>query len=111
MARLTANKLAKAYRGREVVKDVSIDLESGQVVGLLGPNGAGKTTCFYMIVGIINADPGTIEINGEDITALPMHVTIIADILTAVRKIVMLTCACLIRLAREVVCPRARRPI
>ena len=73
MARLTANNLAKAYRGREVVKDVSIDLESGQVVGLLGPNGAGKTTCFYMIVGIINADRGTIEINGEDITALPMH--------------------------------------
>jgi len=73
MSRLTANNLAKAYRGREVVKDVSIDLESGQVVGLLGPNGAGKTTCFYMIVGIINADRGTIEINGEDITALPMH--------------------------------------
>jgi lipopolysaccharide export system ATP-binding protein len=73
VARLTANNLAKAYRGREVVKDVSIDLESGQVVGLLGPNGAGKTTCFYMIVGIINADRGSIEINGEDITALPMH--------------------------------------
>ncbi|MEP1470721.1 MAG: LPS export ABC transporter ATP-binding protein [Halieaceae bacterium] len=73
MARLTANNLAKAYRGREVVKDVSIDLESGQVVGLLGPNGAGKTTCFYMIVGIINADRGSIEMNGEDITALPMH--------------------------------------
>jgi len=73
VARLTASNLAKAYRGREVVKDVSIDLESGQVVGLLGPNGAGKTTCFYMIVGIINADRGTIEINGEDITALPMH--------------------------------------
>jgi len=73
VARLTANNLAKAYRGREVVKDVSIDLESGQVVGLLGPNGAGKTTCFYMIVGIINADRGSIEMNGEDITALPMH--------------------------------------
>jgi len=73
VARLTANNLAKAYRGREVVKDVSIDLESGQVVGLLGPNGAGKTTCFYMIVGIINADRGAIEINGKDITALPMH--------------------------------------
>ena len=73
MARLTASNLAKAYRGREVVKDVSIDLESGEVVGLLGPNGAGKTTCFYMIVGIINADRGKIEINGEDITALPMH--------------------------------------
>ncbi len=73
MAKLKASNLAKAYRGREVVKDVSLELESGQVVGLLGPNGAGKTTCFYMIVGIIAADRGRIEINGEDITALPMH--------------------------------------
>ncbi|MFT6289409.1 MAG: lipopolysaccharide export system ATP-binding protein [Alcanivorax sp.] len=73
MAQLKASNLAKAYRGREVVKDVSLELESGQVVGLLGPNGAGKTTCFYMIVGIIAADRGRIEINGEDITALPMH--------------------------------------
>ncbi len=73
MAQLKASNLAKAYRGREVVKDVSLELESGQVVGLLGPNGAGKTTCFYMIVGIIAADRGHIEINGEDITALPMH--------------------------------------
>ena len=73
MATLTATKLAKAYRGREVVQDVSIGLDSGQVVGLLGPNGAGKTTCFYMIVGIIRADRGQIAINGEDITALPMH--------------------------------------
>ncbi len=73
MATLTETKLAKAYRGREVVQDVSIGLDSGQVVGLLGPNGAGKTTCFYMIVGIIRADRGQIAINGEDITALPMH--------------------------------------
>lgn len=73
MATLTANNLAKAYGGREVVQDVSLSLESGQVVGLLGPNGAGKTTCFYMIVGIVAADRGTIIINGEDITALPMH--------------------------------------
>lgn len=73
MATLTATKLAKAYRGREVVQDVSIGLESGQVVGLLGPNGAGKTTCFYMIVGIVRADRGQIAINGEDITPLPMH--------------------------------------
>jgi lipopolysaccharide export system ATP-binding protein len=73
VAQLKASNLAKAYRGREVVKDVSLELESGQVVGLLGPNGAGKTTCFYMIVGIIAADRGRIEINGEDITALPMH--------------------------------------
>ncbi|TDG14769.1 lipopolysaccharide ABC transporter ATP-binding protein [Seongchinamella unica] len=73
MARLTANNLAKSYRGREVVRDVSLQIDSGQVVGLLGPNGAGKTTCFYMIIGIIQADRGVIELNGEDITALPMH--------------------------------------
>jgi lipopolysaccharide export system ATP-binding protein len=52
---------------------VSLEISSGQIVGLLGPNGAGKTTCFYMIVGIVAADRGTIAINGEDITALPMH--------------------------------------
>ena len=73
MAKLIASNLAKAYRGREVVQDVSLELDSGQIVGLLGPNGAGKTTCFYMIIGIIQADRGTITINGEDITALSMH--------------------------------------
>ncbi len=73
VAQLTASNLAKAYRGREVVQDVSLSITSGQVVGLLGPNGAGKTTCFYMIIGIIRADRGTIVINGEDITALSMH--------------------------------------
>jgi lipopolysaccharide export system ATP-binding protein len=73
VARLRASNLAKAYRGREVVQDVSLELESGQVVGLLGPNGAGKTTCFYMIVGIIPADHGVITINDEEITHLPMH--------------------------------------
>jgi len=73
VAQLTANNLAKAYRGREVVQDVSLSISSGQVVGLLGPNGAGKTTCFYMIIGIVRADRGTITINGEDITALSMH--------------------------------------
>ena len=73
MAILQATNLAKAYGGREVVRDVSLEMESGQVVGLLGPNGAGKTTCFYMIIGIIRADCGTITINGEDITALSMH--------------------------------------
>ncbi len=71
--RLTASKLAKAYGGREVVQDVSLQIESGQVVGLLGPNGAGKTTCFYMIIGIIRADRGQISINEQDITALTMH--------------------------------------
>lgn len=73
MAQLIANNLAKSYKGREVVQDVSIEINSGQIVGLLGPNGAGKTTCFYMIVGIVPADRGTITINSEDITALPMH--------------------------------------
>ena len=73
MAQLIASNLAKAYKGREVVQDVSLHLESGQVVGLLGPNGAGKTTCFYMIIGIIQADRGTIELNGLDITPLSMH--------------------------------------
>ncbi len=73
MAVLKASNLAKAYKGREVVQDVSLELESGHVVGLLGPNGAGKTTCFYMIVGIVRADRGTIILNGEDITSLPMH--------------------------------------
>jgi lipopolysaccharide export system ATP-binding protein len=73
MSHLKATNLAKAYRGREVVQDVSLDIESGQVVGLLGPNGAGKTTCFYMIIGIIRADRGTISINGEDLTSLTMH--------------------------------------
>ena len=73
MAQLTASNLAKAYRGRQVVQDVSLSISNGQVVGLLGPNGAGKTTCFYMIIGIIRADRGTITLNGEDITALSMH--------------------------------------
>ena len=73
MAQLIASNLAKAYRGREVVQDVSLQIDSGQVVGLLGPNGAGKTTCFYMIIGIIRADHGTITINDEDITARTMH--------------------------------------
>ncbi len=73
MTQLTANNLAKAYKGREVVQDVSLEISSGQIVGLLGPNGAGKTTCFYMIVGIVKADKGTIAIDGDDLTALPMH--------------------------------------
>ena len=73
MATLTARNLAKAYRGRSVVKDVSLSVESAQVVGLLGPNGAGKTTCFYMIVGIVAADGGDIQIDGDSITGLAMH--------------------------------------
>jgi lipopolysaccharide export system ATP-binding protein len=70
---LTASNLAKSYGGRAVVQDVSLEISSGQIVGLLGPNGAGKTTCFYMIVGIITADRGSIAIDGQDLTALPMH--------------------------------------
>ncbi len=70
---LSAKNLAKSYKGREVVKDVSIDVERGQIVGLLGPNGAGKTTCFYMIVGIVASNKGQIYVDGESITALPVH--------------------------------------
>lgn len=73
MAILTASNLAKSYKGRTVVQDVSLEVSSGEIVGLLGPNGAGKTTCFYMIVGIITADCGRIAIDGQDLTALPMH--------------------------------------
>ncbi|WP_194756240.1 LPS export ABC transporter ATP-binding protein [Aliidiomarina indica] len=73
MITLTAKHLAKAYKGRTVVKDVSIEVNAGQVVGLLGPNGAGKTTTFYMIVGLVANDKGSIELNDEDITLLPMH--------------------------------------
>jgi lipopolysaccharide export system ATP-binding protein len=73
VAELRANNLAKTYRGREVIHDVSLSIDSGQIVGLLGPNGAGKTTCFYMIIGIIPADRGSITVNGTDITTLTMH--------------------------------------
>ena len=73
MAILEARNLAKAYAKRPVVKDVSMSVKQGEIVGLLGPNGAGKTTCFYMIVGLVNQDKGTITIDSDDITALPMH--------------------------------------
>ena len=72
MNTITANTLIKIYKNRKVVKDVSIDIREGEVVGLLGPNGAGKTTTFYMIVGFIKADSGSIEVNGIDITSVPM---------------------------------------
>lgn len=65
--------LGKAYGKRTVVKNVSLSLKRGEVVGLLGPNGAGKTTCFYMITGLVSADHGTIMLDGEDITGLPMY--------------------------------------
>ena len=70
---LQAEHLAKSYKGHQVVKDVTLSVHSGQVVGLLGPNGAGKTTCFYMIVGSIPGDKGQIFFNDQDITRLPMH--------------------------------------
>ncbi|MBT3437681.1 MAG: LPS export ABC transporter ATP-binding protein [Oceanospirillaceae bacterium] len=73
MATLEARNLAKSYSKRAIVKDVSIHIEAGQVVGLLGPNGAGKTTCFYIIVGLVQADRGQIFINQEDISHQPMH--------------------------------------
>lgn len=72
-SRLVVQGLQKRYGARQVVKDVSLDVESGQVVGLLGPNGAGKTTSFYMIVGLVAADAGEISINGETATRLPIH--------------------------------------
>ena len=70
---LRAADLAKSYQKREVVKSVSLELKSGEIVGLLGPNGAGKTTCFYMIVGLIENDAGSIKINQNSIEHLPMH--------------------------------------
>ena len=73
MDSLKVTHIAKSYKGRQVVRDVSLSLESGQIVGLLGPNGAGKTTCFYMIVGLVKADGGSIELNARDITSLPIH--------------------------------------
>jgi len=73
MAQLQALNLAKSYKKRAVVSDVSLSVASGQIVGLLGPNGAGKTTCFYMIVGLVKQDAGRIMIDDEDITQLPMH--------------------------------------
>ncbi|MCH6483246.1 LPS export ABC transporter ATP-binding protein [Pseudoxanthomonas sp. LH2527] len=70
---LTAKGLRKRYKQREVVADFGLTLQPGEVVGLLGPNGAGKTTCFYMIVGLVAADAGSIELDGQDITAQPMY--------------------------------------
>lgn len=71
--RLAARGLGKRYKRRPVVQDVSLHVDSGEVVGLLGPNGAGKTTSFYMIVGLIKADSGHIYLGEQDITAVPMH--------------------------------------
>ena len=73
MSVLRTDSLKKRYKSRWVVKDVSLELSSGEVVGLLGPNGAGKTTCFYMIVGLIAVDGGRISVDGRDISRMPMH--------------------------------------
>ena len=70
---LSAQNLAKKFKGRDVVKDVSIEICQSQIVGLLGPNGAGKTTCFYMIVGLIQADSGRVLLDQKDMTQLPIH--------------------------------------
>ena len=73
MPQLTATNLIKRYQTRAVVNDVSVQVAGGEVVGLLGPNGAGKTTCFYMIVGLIGCDGGSIHLDDRDLTRLPMH--------------------------------------
>ena len=70
---LSASGLQKSFRGRTVVRGFEFSLNEGEIVGLLGPNGAGKTTCFYMIVGLVPADAGTIRIDDVDVTELPMH--------------------------------------
>ncbi len=72
-SRLTIQHLKKTFKKRTVVQDVSMEIASGEVIGLLGPNGAGKTTSFYMVVGLIAADAGSITLNGETITHLPIH--------------------------------------
>jgi lipopolysaccharide export system ATP-binding protein len=72
-SRLAAEHLMKAYHGRQVVKDVSLDVHSGEVVGLLGPNGAGKTTCFYMIVGLVPANAGQILLDDQSLSKMPIH--------------------------------------
>ena len=74
MATLKASHLAKSYKTRQVVRDVSLEVSSGQIVGLLGPNGAGKTTTFYMIVGLVPLDKGDICIDQQNLTLQPMHV-------------------------------------
>ena len=70
---LRANGLKKSYKKRVVVSDVSLAVESGEIVGLLGPNGAGKTTCFYMILGLVPIDQGTVSLDGQDVTHMPIY--------------------------------------
>lgn len=73
MSELRADGLKKRYKSRTVVRDASLSVTSGEVVGLLGPNGAGKTTCFYMIVGLVPVDGGSIFLEGRDLSQMPMH--------------------------------------
>src|ERR1700680_5349717 len=73
MTSLRAIGLAKSYKSAQVVRDLSIEVSNGEVVGLLGPNGAGKTTAFYMIVGLVPCDAGRIYVDDTDVTLLPMH--------------------------------------
>ncbi|MEW5967582.1 MAG: LPS export ABC transporter ATP-binding protein [Pseudomonadota bacterium] len=73
MSRITAQGLKKTYGKRTVVHDVSFEVNSGEVVGLLGPNGAGKTTCFYMVVGLVATDGGSVRMDDRDLTHLPIH--------------------------------------
>jgi len=71
--KLRADSIMKAYRGRKVVKGISLEVNQGEIVGLLGPNGAGKTTCFYMIVGLIKPNGGQIFLDDTEITKFPMY--------------------------------------
>jgi lipopolysaccharide export system ATP-binding protein len=73
MQKLSTDEIGKSYKGRQVVRGVSIEVSQGEVVGLLGPNGAGKTTSFYMMVGLVSPDSGRILADGEDITRVPMY--------------------------------------
>ena len=73
MSELKASNLKKRYKSRTVVQDVSLEVQSGEVVGLLGPNGAGKTTCFYMMVGLVRLDGGSIGLDGTEISKFPIH--------------------------------------
>src|ERR1700709_2847539 len=70
---LVPTRIGKSFNKRPVVRSVSLSLKRGEAVGLLGPNGAGKTTCFYMITGLVPVDEGTIEIDGNDVTTMPMY--------------------------------------
>ena len=74
MSALSAHRLAKRYRNRLVVDDVSLSVYSGEIVGLLGPNGAGKTTSFYMLIGLVACDAGTVHLDQNDLTDRPMHI-------------------------------------